>query len=309
MDKETLFMNVKIVKNKNFKLWTKDDIDNILIIYKYKDCYQYYDIVLSLLKKYIDWRKINNIPYNYTLINLVNVYLLITESLIINNYVNYYEIYDILHSKSICDMFFSLSSDTLLMIIVILFMIFRICYYIKILTKSSIIKSNIQNNNNDTFFGNKLLNLSDNFINVNKLNNNNIPNVDVFGLNLNLNEDEVLEENEEINNNNNNEFDIKNIFKDFNLSNFNFQDFDINDFNLQNFDISSIMKKFENNISKKQDNKKQNNSDNSYQLKKDIQKDNDTKNNNLKCQCHLCQCECHLCQCRLCNNCLNKKNI
>ena len=302
MDKETLFMNVKIVKNKNFKLWTKDDIDNILIVYKYKDCYEYYDIVLSLLKKYIDWRKINNISYNYSLINLVNVYLLITESLIINNYVNYYEIYDILHSKSICDMFFSFSSDTLLMIIVILFMIFRICYYIKILTKSSLTNSSLINssltNNNDIFFGNKLQNLPDNFINLNKLNNNiNLPNVDVFGLNLNLNEDEVLEENEEINNNN--EFDIKNIFKDFNLSNFNLQDFDINDFNLQNFDISSVMKKFENNISKKKDSKNQ---DNSYQLKKDIQKNNDTKNNNLKC-------ECHLCQCRLCNNCLNKKNI
>ena len=109
MDKETLFMNIKIVKNKKLELWTKDDIDNLLIIYKYKDCHEYYDIVLKLLKKYIDARKINNISYNYTLINLINVYLLITESLIINNYVNYYEIYDILHTKSLCEIFFSFS--------------------------------------------------------------------------------------------------------------------------------------------------------------------------------------------------------
>ena len=109
------------------------------------------------------------------------------------------------------------------MIIVILFMIFRIFYYIKILTK-----------NND-----------DNLINFNKLNNN--PNLDIFELNLNINED--LEENEEIKNNNN--FDIKNIFKNIDLSKFNFKDFDIND-----FDLSSIMKKFE--------------------------------TNNVKCQCHLC---------------------
>ena len=242
MDKETLFMNIKIIKNKKLELWTKDDIDNLLIIYKYKDCHEYYDIVLKLLKKYIDVRKINNISYNisynYTLINLINVYLLITESLIINNYVNYYEIYDILHTKSLCEIFFSFSSDTLLMIIVILFMIFRIFYYIKILTK-----------NND-----------DNLINFNKLNNN--PNLDIFELNLNINED--LEENEEIKNNNN--FDIKNIFKNIDLSKFNLKDFDTNNFNLENLDLSSIMKKFE-------------------------------TNNNVKCQCHLC------------NNCLNKKNI
>ena len=238
MDKETLFMNIKIIKNKKLELWTKDDIDNLLIIYKYKDCHEYYDIVLKLLKKYIDWRKINNISYYYSLINLINVYLLITESLIINNYVNYYEIYDILHTKSLCEIFFSFSSDTLLMIIVILFMIFRIFYYIKILTK-----------NND-----------DNLINFNKLNNN--PNLDIFELNLNINED--LEENEEIKNNNN--FDIKNIFKNIDLSKFNLKDFDTNNFNLENLDLSSIMKKFE-------------------------------TNNNVKCQCHLC------------NNCLNKKNI
>ena len=243
MDKETLFMNIKILKNKKLELWTKDDIDNLLIIYKYKDCHEYYDIVLSLLKKYIDVRKINNISYNYTLINLINVYLLITESLIINNYVNYYEIYDILHTKSLCEIFFSFSSDTLLMIIVILFMIFRIFYYIKILTKSSI-------KNNDE----------------NLINFNNNPNLDIFELNLNINED--LEENEEIKNNNN--FDIKNIFKNIDLSKFNLKDFDTNNFNLENFDLSSIMKKFETNIKVK---------------------------NDVKCQCHLC------------NNCLNKKII
>ena len=61
MDKETLFMNIKIIKNKKLELWTKDDIDNLLIIYKYKDCHEYYDIVLKLIKKYIDVLKINNI--------------------------------------------------------------------------------------------------------------------------------------------------------------------------------------------------------------------------------------------------------
>jgi hypothetical protein len=245
MDKETLFRNVKIVKNKRFELWTKDDIDNLLILYKYKDCYQYYDIVLTLLKKYIDWRKVNNISYNYSLINLIDVYLLITESLIINNYVNYYEIYDILHTKSLCDIFWGLSSDTLLMCIVILFMIFRICYYIKILTKSSIRNSSIRNNNdNDIIYGNNLLN---------KLNNN--PNLDIFGLNLNINED--LQENEEINNN---KFDIKNILKDFNFQ----------DFNLEKFDFSSIMKNFEEKLKSNNDNK------------------NELKNNISKCQCHLC---------------------
>ena len=280
MDKETLFMNVKIVKNKRFELWTKDDIDNLLILYKYKDCYQYYDIVLTLLKKYIDCRKINNISYNisynYSLINLINVYLLITESLIINNYVNYYEIYDILHTKSLCDIFWGLSSDTLLMCIVILFMIFRICYYIKILTKSSITNHNNNDNNNDN--DNNFLKFPDNFIN--QCNSNNIPNFDVFGLNLNINED--LQESEEINNN---KFDIKNIFKDFNLENFNLEKFNlekfnlekfnINDFNLEKFDLSSLMKKFEDKL----------------------KSNNDNKTDNLKCKCHLC------------NNCLNKKII
>lgn len=249
MDKETLFMNIKIIKNKRFELWTKDDIDNLLIIYKYKDCHQYYDIVLKLLKKYIDWIKINNISYNYTLINLINVYLLITESLIINNYVNYYEIYDILHTKSLCEIFFSFSSDTLLMIIVILFMIFRICYYIKILTNSSIKHSILQNNDNIFY-------------------DDNNPNVDIFGLNLNINED--LQENEEIINN---KFDIKNILKDFNFQ----------DFNLEKNDLSSIMKNFKDKIKAKND-------DNN-------ESKNNIQNNNIKCQCHLC------------NNCLNKKNI
>ena len=263
MDKETLFMNIKILKNKKLQLWTKDDIDNLLIIYKYKDCYEYYDIVLKLLKKYIDWRKINNISYCYSLINLINVYLLITESLIINNYVNYYEIYDILHTKSLYEIFFGLSSDTLLMFIVILFMIFRIFYYIKIFIK----------NNDDLIYDNNFLKFPNN------------PNLDIFKLNLNINED--LEENQEINNNNNNKFDIKNIFKDFNLEKFNlekfnlekfnFKDFDINDFNLEKFDLSSLMKKFEDKL-------KSNN-------------DNDNKNNNSKCTCHLC------------NNCMNKKII
>jgi hypothetical protein len=264
MDKERLFINVKIIKNKKFELWTKDDIDNLLIIYKYKDCYQYYDIILSVLKKYIDWRKVNNISYNYSLINLIDVYLLITESLIINNYVNYYEIYDILHTKSLCDIFCGLSSDTLLMIVVILFMIFRICYYIKILTDSTITKSTIKHsrlqNNDNIFYG------------------DNNPNVDIFGLNLNINED--LQENEEINTN---KFDIKNIFKDFNLQDFNLQNFNLQDFNLEKFDLSSLMKKFEDKLKSNNDNKTDNKTDN--------------KNNNLKCKCHLC------------NNCLNKKII
>ena len=260
MDKETLFMNIKILKNKKLELWTKDDIDNLLIIYKYKDCYEYYDIVLKLLKKYIDWQKINNISYNisycYSLINLINVYLLITESLIINNYVNYYEIYDILHTKSLYEIFFGLSSDTLLMFIVILFMIFRIFYYIKILTK----------NNDDLIYSNKLLNdFPDNY-------HDNIPNL--FGLNINLNDE--LKENEEINN----KFDIKNIFKDFNLEKFNLGQ----DFNLENLDLSSIMKKFETNIKVKNDDNNES-------------KNNIQTNNNVKCQCHLC------------NNCMNKKII
>lgn len=277
MDKETLFMNVQRCKNKRFELWTKDDIDNLLIIYKYKDCYQYYEIVLTLLKKYIDWRKINNISYNYKLINLIDVYLVITESLIINNYVNYYEIYEILHSKSLSDIFFGFSSNTLLMIIVILFMMFRVCYYIKILTKSSINNSSLINssltNNNDIFYSNHFV--------PNRNNLENIPNVDVFGLNINLNDE--LQENDEINN----KFDIKNIFKDFNLGNFNLGNFDLGDFNLEKFDLSSIMKKFESTIKAKTDN----DNDNKYQSQTNKQ------NTNLRCQCHLC------------NNCINKKNI
>jgi hypothetical protein len=247
MDKQTLFINVKILKNKRLELWTKDDINNLLIIYKYKDCNEYYDVVLTLLKKYIEWRKINNISYNYSLTNLINVYLLITESLIINNYVNYYEIYDELHAISFCDIFFSFSSDTLLMIIVILFMIFRICYYLKIFTKNNVIYDN-------------------NFL---KFPNNH--NLDIFELNINNNQD--LEEKEEINNNN--KFDIKNIFKNIDLSKFNLKDFDINDFNLEKFDLSSLMKKFEDKL----------------------KSNNDNDNNNSKCTCHLC------------NNCINKKII
>lgn len=212
MDKQTLFININNLKNKKKELWNTNDIDNLLIIYKYKDCFEYYNIVLELLKKYIEWRKIHNISYCYNLTNLINVYLIITESLIINNYVNYYEIYDELHTKSLCEIFFNFSSDSLLMFVIIVFMIFRLFYYTKLIMQTSL-------NNNK--YDNKL--------------NNKHPNL--FGLNFELNNDN---EKEELKNSN---FDIKKIFKDLDLGNIDLNSFNLEDFNLEKMlNIPSLMK-------------------------------------------------------------------
>jgi len=256
MDKQTLFININNLKNKKKELWNTNDIDNLLIIYKYKDCFEYYNIVLELLKKYIEWRKIHNISYCYNLTNLINVYLIITESLIINNYVNYYEIYDELHTKSLCEIFFNFSSDSLLMVVIILFMIFRLSYYIKLIMKTSL------NNNNRIVYDN--YNKYDNIFD-NKLNNKH-PNL--FGLKFELNNDN---EKEELKNSN---FDIKKIFKDLDLGNIDLNSFDLGnidlakinlqDFNLEKMlNIPSLMKENKNVV-------------------------NNEESNSIKYKCHLC---------------------
>ncbi len=274
MDKQTLFININNLKNKRKELWCYDDIDNLLIIYKYKDCFEYYNIVLELLKKYITWRKLHNddqyngLSHCYTLPKLINVYLIITESLIINDYVNYYEIYDELHNKSLSEIFFGFSSDTLLMFVIIIFMIFRLFYYIRLISQSSLINKNriIYDKYNDGVYNN---------IFDNKLNNK-YPNL--FGLNFELNNDKNTEK-EELKNSN---FDIKKIFKDldlekfnkgFDLGNIDLENFKLEDFNLEKMlNIPSLMKENKNSV-------------------------NNEESNNIKCKCHLC------------NNCMNKKNI
>ena len=284
MDKESLFININNLKNKRKELWCYDDIDNLLIIYKYKDCFEYYNIVLELLKKYITWRKLHNDDqYNglsncYTLQKLINVYLIITESLIINDYVNYYEIYDELHTKSLTEIFFGFSSDTLLMFVIIIFMIFRLFYYIRLISQSSSINKNriIYDKYDDgSIYDNN------NFLNClgfnNIFDNNKHPNL--FGLNFELNNENGHIEKEELKNSN---FDIKKIFKDldlekfnkgFDLGNINLENFKLEDFNLEKIlNISSLMKENKNSV-------------------------NNEESNNIKCKCHLC------------NNCMNKKNI
>lgn len=277
MDKQTLFININNLKNKKKELWCYDDIDNLLIIYKYKDCFEYYNIVLELLKKYITWRKLNNndqyngLSHCYTLPKLINVYLIITESLIINDYVNYYEIYDELHTKSLTEIFFGFSSDTLLMFVIIIFMIFRLFYYIRLISQSSLINKNrIIYDKYDKYNDDVYNNIFDNKL------NNKYPNL--FGLNFQLNNDNNTEK-EELKNNN---FDIKKIFKDldlekfnkgFDLGNIDLENFKLEDFNLEKMlNIPSLMKENKNSV-------------------------NNEESNNIKCKCHLC------------NNCMNKKNI
>ena len=282
MDKESLFININNLKNKRKELWCYDDIDNLLIIYKYKDCFEYYNIVLELLKKYITWRKLHNddqyngLSHCYTLQKLINVYLIITESLIINDYVNYYEIYDELHTKSLSEIFFGFSSDTLLMFVIIIFMIFRLFYYIRLISQSSLINKNriiYDKYDNDVYDNNNFLNCLG-FNNI--FHNNKHPNL--FGLNFELNNDNNTEK-EELKNSN---FDIKKIFKDldlekfnkgFNLGNIDLENFKLEDFNLEKMlNIPSLMKENKNSV-------------------------NNEESNNIKCKCHLC------------NNCMNKKNI
>lgn len=292
MDKESLFININNLKNKRKELWCYDDIDNLLIIYKYKDCFEYYNIVLELLKKYITWRKIHNddqynsLSHCYTLPKLINVYLIITESLIINDYVNYYEIYDELHTKSLCEIFFNFSSDSLLMFVIIVFMIFRLFYYTKLIMQTSL-------NNNRIVYDNKYDNIFNNKLN-NNFNNNKHPNL--FGLKFELNNDNTNDNNTEKEELKNSNFDIKKIFKD--LEKFDLGNIDLNSFNLGNFDLAKInlqdckledfnLEKMLNIPSLMKENK---NVVNNNSI-------NNEESNSIKCKCHLC------------NNCINKKNI
>lgn len=283
MDKESLFININNLKNKRKELWCYDDIDNLLIIYKYKDCFEYYNIVLELLKKYITWRKLHNddqyngLSHCYTLPKLINVYLIITESLIINDYVNYYEIYDELHTKSLTEIFFGFSSDTLLMFVIIIFMIFRLFYYIRLISQSSLINKNriIYDKYDDGVYDNNNFLNSLGFDNI--FHNNKYPNL--FGLNFELNNDNNIEK-EELKNSN---FDIKKIFKDLDLEKFN-KGFDLGNIDLENFKLEDFnLEKMLNNIPSL--------------MKENKNSVNNEESNNIKCKCHLC------------NNCMNKKNI
>ena len=153
---------------------------------------------------------------------------------------------------------------------IIIFMIFRLFYYIRLISQSSLI------NNNRIIYdkydnGGVYDNIFDNKLN-NKYHN-------LFGLNFELNNENGHIEKEELKNSN---FDIKKIFKDldlekfnkgFDLGNINLENFKLEDFNLEKIlNISSLMKENKNSV-------------------------NNEESNNIKCKCHLC------------NNCMNKKNI
>jgi len=123
MDKIIIDANLQ----KPFQTWDIQTIDSILMIYKYNDTDNYYNIVLNKFKEYIEWRKFNEPnEYNYKLKNLINTYLLISKSLILYNQVNYYEIYDTINYTSIIDSFLNMTTDTVFFFIILIFLFFRV---------------------------------------------------------------------------------------------------------------------------------------------------------------------------------------
>lgn len=112
---------------KPFQAWDTKTIDDILMIYRYNDFNNYYNIVLNKFREYVEWRKFNETYENkIKLKNLIDTYLFISKSLILYNQVNYYEIYETLHYTSIIDSFLNMTTDTVFFFIIIFYLFFRV---------------------------------------------------------------------------------------------------------------------------------------------------------------------------------------
>ena len=58
MDKTSIINNIQNkILIKNFSEWNHESIDNLLLIFRYPDCSEYYEDVLSLFKEYLQWRR------------------------------------------------------------------------------------------------------------------------------------------------------------------------------------------------------------------------------------------------------------
>jgi hypothetical protein len=126
MDKTSIINNIQNkILIKNFSEWNHESIDNLLLIFRYPDCSEYYEDVLSLFKEYLQWRRegkdFKN-ENNYSTKKLIAVYLKIEELLLNNHYIYYEDIYDILHYHSVQDLISEYSH--LLLPIFCFFMIF-----------------------------------------------------------------------------------------------------------------------------------------------------------------------------------------
>lgn len=123
-------MNKSIIDisiNTPFEMWSTRTIDDLLTVYKYENDKEniYYDKVLITFKNYIEWRK-NNETYQYKLNNLINTYILISQSLILNNFVDYYKVYDTLHYTSIFDDIMGIIGNNFFVILIIFYLFFRV---------------------------------------------------------------------------------------------------------------------------------------------------------------------------------------
>jgi hypothetical protein len=141
-------MNKSIIDisiNTPFELWSTRTIDDLLTVYKYENDKEniYYDKVLITFKNYIEWRK-NNENYQYKLNNLINTYILISQSLILNNYVDYYKVYDTLHYTSIFDDIMGIIGNNFFVILIIFYLFFRVFSLIFKLTNCLMPKYNNQ---------------------------------------------------------------------------------------------------------------------------------------------------------------------
>jgi hypothetical protein len=108
MDKTSIINNIQNkILIKNFSEWNHESIDNLLLIFRYPDCSEYYEDVLSLFKEYLQWRRegkdFNN-ENNYSTKKLIAVYLKLEELLLNNHYIYYEDIYDTLHNHSVQDL-------------------------------------------------------------------------------------------------------------------------------------------------------------------------------------------------------------
>jgi hypothetical protein len=108
MDKTSIINNIQNkILIKNFSEWNHESIDNLLLIFRYSDCSEYYEDVLSLFKEYLQWRRegkdFNN-ENNYSTKKLIAVYLKLEELLLNNHYIYYEDIYDTLHNHSVQDL-------------------------------------------------------------------------------------------------------------------------------------------------------------------------------------------------------------
>jgi hypothetical protein len=126
MDKTSIINNIQNkILIKNFSEWNHESIDNLLLIFRYPDCSEYYEDVLSLFKEYLQWRKAGkdfNSENNYSTKKLIAAYLKLEELLLNNHYIHYEDIYDILHNHSAQDLISEYSH--LLLPIFCFFMIF-----------------------------------------------------------------------------------------------------------------------------------------------------------------------------------------